>query len=40
MSSDMRRTSRCARLSAVPPPNTSRNGAVFSAAIAASALTT
>jgi hypothetical protein len=36
----MRRMSRCARLKAVPPPNTSRNGAVPAAPIVAIALTT
>ena len=38
MSSDMRRMRRCARLNAVPPPNTSRNGAVSTATIAAECL--
>ena len=33
-SSDMRRTSLCARASAVPPPKTSMNGAASIAAIA------
>src|SRR5262249_26982874 len=40
MSSDMRRIRRWARLSAVPPPNTSCSGPASIAAIAASALTT
>jgi hypothetical protein len=40
MSSDMRRIRRCARLRAVPPPNTSRSGTVSAAAIAAKAWTT
>ena len=40
ISSDMRRMRRCARLKAVPPPNTTRQGAVSTVLIAASALTT
>src|SRR4029453_14100887 len=40
MSPHMRWIRRCARLRAVPPPNTSRSGAVSAAAIAARAWTT
>jgi hypothetical protein len=40
MSSDMRRIRRCARLRAVPPPNTSWKGTVSAVVIAAKALTT
>jgi hypothetical protein len=38
--SDIRRIKPCARLNAVPPPNTKRNGAISTAVMAANALTT